>query len=143
MVPQTYANHAHRPRATAVGGLFLILAAVGFGLRWFEIGGRLSFAMGLFGLMGAIAALLVISRIYTTRLQDRIIRLEMRMRAAGLLTPEQQRMLIALGPKQIVALRFASDEELPALVERTSREALKPGDIKRAIRTWVSDDHRT
>jgi hypothetical protein len=140
---QSYENHAHRPTPTAVGGLFLLIAIVAFGLRWFAIGGRLSSAIGLAGLIGAIGTLLYISRIYTTRLQDRIIRLEMRVRGAALLTPEQQRLLHALHIKQVTALRFASDAELPALLERASRENMPPTEIKKAVRTWVADDART
>ena len=143
MPAQDYTSHAHRPTATLVGGLFLLGAAIAFGLRWFEIGGRLAFAAGLAGLLGSIGTLHVISRTYVTRLQDRIIRLEMRVRGASLLTPDQQRLLQELSVKQVTALRFASDEELPALLERASRERLAPADIKRAVRTWVADHDRT
>jgi hypothetical protein len=91
----------------------------------------------------SLATLLAISRIYITRLQDRIIKLEMRMRAAAVLSPDQARMLGGMTNKQIAALRFASDEEMPALVERAARENLKPDDIKRAVKTWVPDLDRT
>lgn len=60
-----------------------------------------------------------------------------------LLTPEQHRMLASLGMKEIAALRFAPDTELPALLERAAREQLAPLDIKRAIREWVPDLDRT
>jgi len=143
MTTQSYANHAHRPVATTVGALFLLASIAAFALRWFEIGGRVSFAVGLLGLIGSIAALLTISRTYTTRLQDRIIRLELRVRGATLLSPEQQRLLHGLTIKQVTALRFASDEELPALLERAARERLAPADIKKAIRTWMPDIDRT
>lgn len=140
---QTLENHAHRPVPTAVGYLMTLVALIAFTLRWFEVGGRLTFAIGLLGLIGAILSLLYMSRVYITRLQDRIIRLEMRVRCAPLLTPEQQRLLAQLGTRQIVALRFASDPELPALVERASREQLPPREIKRAIKTWTPDLDRT
>jgi hypothetical protein len=140
---QTYANHVHRPVATGVAGAFLLIAVVGLGLRWFEIGGRASFAAGLIGLIGCCGTLVLISRTYITRLQDRIIKLEMKVRSASLLTPELQRALLALSTKQIAALRFASDEELPRLIEQTTRERLAPADIKKAIRNWVPDLDRT
>jgi hypothetical protein len=143
MVTQSFERHAHRPTMTIVGGWFLGAAIIAFALRWFLIGGRVTMAIGLGSLIGAVAVLLSISRTYTTSLQDRIIRLEMRVRGLSLLTPEQQRMLAALGIKQVVALRFASDAELPSLVERASRERLAPGDIKRAIKEWVPDLNRT
>jgi hypothetical protein len=138
---QNYANHAHWPVATGVGYLFLIAALVGFWFRWSA--GDWPTTVAIAGLIGAVVALLWISRRYVTRLQDRIIKLEMQIRCATLLTAPQQRLLAGLTNKQRVALRFASDEELPALLERASRESMAPDDIKRAIRTWVPDLDRT
>jgi hypothetical protein len=139
---QSFKNHAHRPVATAIGYLFLAIALMAFQRRW-DGGGRLSFAIGLLGLCAAVATLLAISRLYTTRLQDRIIKLEMRVRTADLLTQEQQRLLGQLSNKQIAALRFASDAELPALLERAVREKLPPKEIKRAVTSWTPDLDRT
>ena len=143
MREQSFENHAHQPVATGIGYLCLWIALISFALRWFLIGGRLTMALGLFFLCASVQALLVTSRSYTTRLQDRIIKLEMRLRTVPLLTPEQQRMLLQLDNKQIVALRFASDAEIPALLERAAREKLPPREIKRAIKTWVPDYDRT
>jgi hypothetical protein len=140
---QSFENHVHRPVRTVIGYLFLAVAFVAFVLRWFGIGGRVSFAIGLLGLCASVTMLLVISRTYTTRLQDRIIKLEMRLRAAPLLTPEQQRLLGQLDNKQIAALRFASDAELAALLERAVREKLQPKEIKRAVKSWTPDLDRT
>jgi hypothetical protein len=140
---QNYANHVHRPTMTIVGYLFLLLALVAFVFRWLEIGGRSAFAVGLVAMVMSLATLLAISRVYITRLQDRIIKLEMRMRTAALLPPQQLAVLGRLTTKQIAALRFASDDELPALVERAARENLKPDDIKRAVKIWVPDLDRT
>lgn len=140
---QTYATHIHRPTLTIVATFFLLVAVVGFALRWFLIGGRLTMALGLFGVLGNLFMLNWISRDYTVRLQDRIIRLEMRLRGATLLTPEQQRALESLSMKQVVALRFAPNGELGALLDRASREKLGPDDIKRAITDWVGDYDRT
>jgi hypothetical protein len=143
MTAQSYENHAHRPAPTAVGGLFVLVAIAGFAMRWFQVGGRTPFAVGLLGLVGAVCTLLYTSRTYTTKLQDRIIRLEMRVRAEPLLTSEQRRLFDQLSIKQIVALRFASDPELPALLERAARERLAPRDIKRGITNWQPDMDRT
>jgi uncharacterized membrane protein (DUF485 family) len=95
---QNYANHVHRPTMTIVGYLFLLIALAAFVLRWLEIGGRSTIAIGLAAVVMSLATLLAISRVYITRLQDRIIRLEMRMRAAALLSPDQLRMLERLTP---------------------------------------------
>ena len=140
---QTFENHPHRPVPTIVGYLFLIVALVAFGLRWFRAGGRGSFAIGLLALCGSVVMLLLISRWYTTQLQDRIIKLEMRVRTATFLTPEQQRLLGQLDNKQIAALRFASDAELAALLDRAVREKLPPKEIKRAVKSWTADLDRT
>jgi hypothetical protein len=143
MPRQDYATHRHNPRLTGVGFMFVLLAVVGFVLRWFGIGGRYAMALGLAGLIAAIQVLLTISRVYTTKLQDRIIRLEMKVRGMTLLTPAQQVVLARLSRPQVVALRFASDAELPALVEQADREKLTADQIKRAIKNWMPDFDRT
>ena len=69
-------------------------------------------------------ALVSISRSYIMRLQDRIILLEMKVRCAEVLPAGQDARLAELVPKQIVALRFASDDELgDAAGASDSREA--------------------
>jgi hypothetical protein len=97
-------------------------------------------------ILAAIAAVFVltgISRLYTVNLQDRIIMLETKVRCAEVLPAGQDANLAKLSKKQIVALRFASDEELGALLERAARESLSPKDIKASIKTWRPDLHRT
>jgi len=143
MPTQDYATHRHNPRLTGVGFMFLLLAVVGSALRWFGIGGRYAMALGLVGLIAAIQVLLIISRVYTTKLQDRIIKLEMKVRGMTLLTPAQQAVLARLSRPQVVALRFASDAELPALVEQADRDKMTADQIKRAIKNWVPDFDRT
>ena len=139
---QTFENHAHRPVATVVGTFFLVFAFIEFARRWMG-GGRADSAAGLLALCASVATLLFISRVYTTRLQDRIIKLEMRVRTAAFLTVDQQRLLSQLDNKRIAALRFASDAELPALLERAVREKLPPKEIKRAVKAWTADNDRT
>jgi hypothetical protein len=143
MATQDYATHRHNPKLTGIGFLFLVISLVAFVLRWFGIGGRYAMAVGLLGLIASVQVLLLISRIYTTKLQDRIIRLEMRLRGMTVLTPAQQAILARFDKPQIVALRFASDAELPALVEQAEREKLSADQIKRAIGNWVPDFERT
>jgi hypothetical protein len=138
---QSYKNHAHRPVLTGVGFIFAVFALVQFVRLWSVLGQSTS--LGLLALCGAVIVLLQISRRYTTRLQDRIIKLEMRVGTAPLLTLDQQRLLGQLDNKQVAALRFASDGELPVLLERAVRENLRPREIKRAVKTWVPDLDRT
>ena len=91
----------------------------------------------------AVATLVGMSRTYVTTLQDRIILLEMKVRCAEVLPAPQDARLSELSPKQIVALRFASDAELGELLDRAIREKLPPVEIKRAIKHWRPDTLRT
>jgi len=143
MATQTYANHAHQPRLTALAAVFLVMAIVGYVERWAGSTSRFAIILGPGGLIGAVAVLIAISRVYVTSLQDRIIRVEMRVRTAGLLTPAQQASLATLDLRRIAALRFASDAELPALLDRAVRERLTADQIKRAVTSWVADHDRT
>ena len=143
MATQHYGNHRHTPTMSGIAFAFLVLAIAGFALRGFHVGGRYAMALGLFGLIAAIFMLIGISRVYTTKLQDRIINLEMCVRCATVLTPAQQAVLARLDKPQLVALRFASDAELPVLLERVDREKLSADQIKQAIKNWVPDMART
>lgn len=140
---QNYENHPHNPKLTRAGFLFLLVSIIGFALRLFGVGGRETMALGLGGLWAATLVLLLISRVYTTALQNRIIKLEMASRTSALLSPEQQRTFATLAKPAVIALRFASDEELPSLVERAARESMSADQVKRAVTTWRPDLDRT
>ena len=76
------------------------------------------------------------------RVQDRVIRLEENLRYQRLLPPELLAATQSLTLGQIIALRFASDAELPALVQRTLSENLEPKAIKQSITNWRADNLR-
>jgi len=82
------------------------------------------------------------SRVKDLRVQDRVIRLEERLRFAALLSPAALTASANLTVPQIVALRFASDQELPGLIARTLAENLTPTQIKASIVSWRPDTHR-
>lgn len=141
MAEQSFQSHAHHPRATYVASLFWLIAFILLiGQAWFgwDAGNWI-----LAAILFSIAPLVAISRWYIVRLQDRVIMLETKVRAAELLSAGQDALLTKLSPKQIAALRFASDAEFGTLLERAAREDLSPRDIKAAIRTWRPDPHRT
>ena len=80
------------------------------------------------------------ARHFALRVQDRVIRLEMRLRLAQLLPADLRPRINELTPKQLVALRFASDEELPDLVRTVLVDRITDGRaIKKMIRNWQGD----
>jgi hypothetical protein len=140
MAEQSFASHTHRPTHT---GIVWILAIVALALMVQQLRGGDTRDWAIIAMILALFELGWISRAYTVKLQDRIIMLEEKVRAAELLTAGQDAHLAKLGPKQIAALRFASDAEFGALLERAARENLPPKEIKAAVKTWRPDLHRT
>jgi len=78
-------------------------------------------------------------RLYALKVQDRIIRLEERLRLTQLLSEPLRSRIPELTEGQLCGLRFASDAEVPKLVERALNEKLKRKDIKQSIQNWRPD----
>ena len=141
MTEQSYEHHTHRPVPTAVVALLALTALVL--MIGYLLFGWQTRDWAILAVIGAVFVLGAISRLYTINLQDRIIMLETKIRCAEVLPALQDASLEKLTKKQIIALRFASDEELGPLLERAARENLAPKDIKAAIKTWRPDLYRT
>jgi hypothetical protein len=93
----------------------------------------------------SLALLMLTSFVRTNSLkvQDRIIRLEEKLRYQQVLSPAAARQISALTTGQIVALRFAGDDELEELLRAVAAGKLaKPKDIKQAIKNWRADTFR-
>jgi hypothetical protein len=98
--------------------------------------------LGVWQLVVAVALLLaaLTARVMALAVQDRVIRLEMRLRMRELLPADLQARIPSVTREQCVALRFAGDAELPVLVRKVLAGELKsPADIKRQITQWQPD----
>jgi hypothetical protein len=88
----------------------------------------------------ALLMLGLLSRIMTLTVQDRVIRLEMRLRLQQCLPADLRSRINDLTPRQLVALRFASDSELPELVRDVLAGKLAASkEIKQRVKDWQGD----
>ncbi len=143
MTGQNYANHAR-----LVTGFHKILYPVlfaswlGSGVNLWQSWGdhnRFYSAALLFVLIFAVMALGIYARVFALRAQDRAIRAEENLRHFVM---TGQLLDARLRPKQIVALRFAGDDEFVELARKAAAESIEPDSIKQAIRNWRADHHR-
>lgn len=143
---QTYANHRRFDPSFhfLLMGLFVANAVVAvlalirmFKSQHFDFATVWNVVMAF-----AFSFLLLKLRIYALHNQDRLIRLEEQLRMKALLPATLATRALELRPSQYVALRFASDEELPGLVQQTLDENLDNEQIKKRIRTWRADTFR-
>jgi hypothetical protein len=136
--PQTLANHAKiDPLFHFFIGPLLIgcfIASIVFLFHGVN-------ALHIWLVVFSLAALLLCfrTRIYSLKVQDRVIRLEERLRLTALLSEPMRKRIPELSEAQLIALRFAPDEEVPSLVEKVLRENLEPKAIKQAINHWRPD----
>src|SRR5690606_26708718 len=96
-----------------------------------------------FLLLGFIVLLIsYLPRIYAIKNQNRVIRLEMRQHyfyLTGNTFYEKEKLLTSA---QIIALRFAGDNEILVLIDKTIKENTAPKEIKKSIKNWKEDHHR-
>jgi len=140
--PQTYANHTrfHPPFHffLAPGSILLLILTIVRVIRHYRQ--MEAWILLLIGILFLAAVFLL--RTNALRVQDRLIRLEERLRLQALLSAELSARIGELTESQLIALRFASDNELPALVAKVLASNMKSKDIKKAIVTWRADTFR-
>jgi hypothetical protein len=142
--PQTYKNHSRfDPLFHFFIAPVLMLNIVATSL-WYAHHRLQHVHSGPFAILVSIVLFLLAlkTRMYALQDQDRIIRLEERLRLASLVSPAQLGELDSLTMRQYIALRFASNPELPELARRAIRENLTEKQIKESIKSWRADNNR-
>jgi hypothetical protein len=141
-MPERVQNYAHHTRLVPAFHFFVIPVLL---INVFIAAWRLFQAPGLGSafavvLAFALLALALLSRLQAITVQDRVIRLEMRLRLRQLLPPDLQPGINALTHRQLVALRFASDGEMAELVRDIAGGKLHTGkEIKQRVKNWQAD----
>ncbi|HSU84936.1 MAG TPA: DUF6526 family protein [Thermoanaerobaculia bacterium] len=146
MAEQNYANHAKFVPGfhfVTFGILTINLIWSLFRLFWGVPGIPIPDRLLNVAVAVALALMAWYLRVFPLKAQDRIIRLEETLRLERLLPADLRPRIGDLRPGQLIALRFASDEELPALTRAVlAGEVTAPGEIKKRVQSWRADHFR-
>ena len=142
--PQSFSSHASfDPMFHGLAGLALVGNIIFMAIVLFVgIQSRIVLSIWILTLTVVLVVALFKARLYPLKIQDRIIRLEERLRLDALLSDNLRRRIPELTEDQLIGLRFASDEEIPALVELTLEKNLDRKQIKERIQNWRPDHYR-
>lgn len=135
---QNFQNHTRQVPVFAVGQIILMVSLVG---RLVALRNGITFRSVMDVLvMAALVVLFVDARTSRITVQNRVIRLEMRLRLAGLLPADLQPRIGEFTLDQLISLRFASDAELPALARKVLDEKMNDRKaIKQLVKDWQAD----
>lgn len=139
--PQTLANHARTDPPYHYVLAPMIFIALGLSI-WNLVRDPHLPAVVLLLLAACMLLTALKARLYALKAQDRVIRLEERLRLTTLLGEPLRSRIGELTEAQLIALRFASDSEIPSLVEKSFTNQWKAADIKKAIAQWRPDYFR-
>lgn len=140
--PQTYANHARLVPLYHFVGSPLLLVLLGWATWRVQQAPSVDSAMALV-LVVVLALAYFYGRIFAMGVQDRVIRLEERLRMERLLDADLKPRIPEFTTEQLIGLRFASDDELPGLARRVLSEGITDRKtIKLAVRSWRADHQR-
>ncbi len=139
--PQTYANHR---RYDPPFHFFTFgVLAISFCLAVWRTVRNPSFENAWWTVVAAAALVLIFRvRIYALKVQDRIIRLEERLRLEKLLSGPLRGRIPEITERQLIGLRFASDGEVEGLVKQALDEQISGEEIKKRIQVWRPDTLR-
>ena len=143
---QTYKNHTqyYPLHHFVITPLTLIYFFWTLNNLFTAIGSRIHITQQLYHLCGAVILLILplLARIYALKNQDRIIRLEVRQRYFELTGKSFRENENKLRLSQIIALRFAGDNEFLPLMEKAINEGMRSKSIKQSIENWQEDIRR-
>ena len=144
--PQNFDNHAIVPRAGMTAAALILVGTILAIVGLFQVASTAGVCLIGSGVVlngfGGIFGLGVMRR-YATKLQDRIIRIEMRLRLTKILPPDLQENIANLTIPQLVGLRFASDGEMAELLRKVVGENIDDRTtIKKMVRDWQGDYDR-
>lgn len=144
MKTQNYANHVrfYTPHHFVLYPLLLILLGITIYFSFSEETNRAIWIFIGFLLLLIFWLAFMLRQHYALTLQDRIIRLELRYRYFVLTDERLEMFEDRLSDSQLFALRFASDAELPKLLEKALKENLSGTAIKKSIVNWKPDHYR-
>lgn len=140
--PQTYANHGKLVPLFHFVGSPLLLILLAWAIWRVVEAPSVDGAMTLV-LVVVLALAFFYGRLFALGVQDRVIRLEERLRMERLLDGDLRPRIPEFTTEQLIGLRFASDEELPALARRVLAEGIADRKtIKLAVKSWKADHQR-
>ena len=139
MAEQNFANHT---KMFPPFHFFVVpILLVNLGVQLYRLKFGITFAT-VFGILLAVALILgfLSARMFALSVQDRVIRLEERLRYQRLLPSDLQPRIEDFTVAQLVSLRFACDAELPALARKVLDEKLQERKaIKQLVKNWKPD----
>jgi hypothetical protein len=140
--PQSYANHAKLVPLYHFFTFSLLVINLGWS-GWQLFRGFSGATLVAFLLAVALIFVFFYARLFALGVQDRVIRLEERLRMERLLEGDLKARIMEFTAEQLVGLRFASDQELPALARRVLDEKIVDRKtIKQAVKNWRADHQR-
>ena len=143
MVEQNLANHVR----WVPGFHFFLMPVMALNFGWSIYRLKVAnFSLDAFvGVLvaAALVALALYARLFAIAVQNRVIRLEERMRLERLLPTDLNPRIAEFTCRQLIAMRFADDAELPALARKVLADNIQEGKaIKQMVQTWRPDYQR-
>ncbi|HUX44855.1 MAG TPA: DUF6526 family protein [Terracidiphilus sp.] len=138
---QNLKNHARLDPAYHILVALTLIANVAYAIV--HVVRHPAFGSAWYVLLSVVAFVAVLRmRQYPLKVQDRVIRLEERLRLQSLAPAEWHAQIYQLSEDQLIALRFAGDDEVVELAKQALEQKLTRKQIKERIRSWRADDWR-